>query len=77
VNEGPQGYGGGHRGGGGYRGGRTSGRGLVLVITMMRKDILQENSMLLRRPWCSHCRKNTHPIGEFPDLIAKLEYHAR
>jgi hypothetical protein len=30
-----------------------------------------------RRPWCAHCRNNTHSTEDCPDLISKWEDHAR
>jgi hypothetical protein len=32
---------------------------------------------LPRRPWCAHCRNNTHATEDCQDLISKWEYHAR
>jgi hypothetical protein len=33
--------------------------------------------LIPRRPWCAHCRNNTHAIEDCPNLTAKWEYHTK
>jgi len=51
VNEGPQGFGGGHQGGGGYLGGRIGGRGLVCCYNCNEKGNIARDFLLpIKRP---------------------------
>jgi len=77
VDDAPQGFGVGHRGGGGFRGGQNSGRGLVRYYKCEDKEYLERDCPLLSISWCTHCRNNTHATDECPDLIAKWEYCIR
>jgi hypothetical protein len=47
------------------------------VIIVMRKGHIARDCPLLRHPWCSHCRNNTHATEDFLELIAKWEDCAR
>jgi hypothetical protein len=45
----------------------------VDATTVMRKATWLDIFLILRWPWCSHCRTNGHATEDCPELIAKWE----
>jgi hypothetical protein len=57
--------------------GEMVGEDQLGVIIVMSRDISLEIVLFQRRPWCAHCRNNTHATEDFPELIVKWEDRAR
>lgn len=49
----------------------------LIVITMTKWDTLQGIVPFPKNPCCSHCRVNSHVIGDCLDIISKWEDQAR
>jgi hypothetical protein len=56
---------------------RLEGRGPIHCYNCDEQGNIARDFPLPRRPWCAHCRNNTHTTEDFPDLISKWEDHAR
>jgi hypothetical protein len=57
--------------------GRNGGRGPTHCYNCDEQGNLTRDCPLLRRPWCAHCRNNTHATEDYPELISKWEDHVR
>ena len=76
IADGSMTQGGGHDrgGGGGFRGVWARGRGgPPRCFNCNEVGHIAWDCPLPRRPWCSHCRVNTHSTEDCPELIAKWE----